>query len=74
MNIGTATLSGGVATLVITPAVTGSYTVYATYAGDCTFSGSTSNSCDRYGLASIDPKLGNTCGDHLWHSAELPRN
>ena len=44
VNIGTATLSGGVATLVITPAVTGSYTVYATYAGDCTFSGSTSGS------------------------------
>ncbi len=44
VNIGTSKLSGGVATIIGTPNTTGTYTVYATYGGDCTFSGSTSNS------------------------------
>jgi FG-GAP-like repeat/Bacterial Ig-like domain (group 3) len=43
-SVGTATLSGGVATLVVTPGATGTYSVNATYPGDCTFSTSTSNS------------------------------
>jgi sugar lactone lactonase YvrE len=41
-NIGTATLSSGVATLLATPTATGTYTVQASYPGDCTFSSSTS--------------------------------
>ena len=41
--LGTATLSSGVATLVISPAATGTSTFNATYPGDCTFSPSTSN-------------------------------
>jgi hypothetical protein len=40
--IGTATLSSGVATLLATPTATGTYTVQASYPGDCTFSTSTS--------------------------------
>jgi FG-GAP-like repeat/Bacterial Ig-like domain (group 3) len=40
---GTATLSGGVATLVATPPVTGNYSVDAVYGGDCSFNGSNSN-------------------------------
>ena len=43
-NIGTANLSGGVATLVATPTATGTYVVYASYPGDCTFAASNSNS------------------------------
>jgi hypothetical protein len=44
VNVGTAKLSGGVATFVGVPPVTANYTVFATYPGDCTFSTSTSNS------------------------------
>jgi hypothetical protein len=42
VNVGTGTLSGGVATFVGVPPAPGTYTVYATYGGDCTFNGSTS--------------------------------
>jgi hypothetical protein len=41
-TIGTATLSNGVATLLITPTGTGNYIVQASYPGDCAFTASNS--------------------------------
>ena len=52
---GTATMTNGVAVLVATPPATGAYSVQATYAGDCAFNASNSNTLT--GTVLLNPGL-----------------